>query len=208
MSFFTYKRDPGGIQVLRKGRSIEHYSGTMLSTGRVRPDPHMLVELKKKCRHIEDTLGIESTCNNVIWHWSWFEECPADSPILPLIRWCPGLYVYGFTRHDAERAAASCCPVYPLVEPNGSCIVIVGNVPIKVHNENVTVAEVETDEFDGFYHTMAAKHYHSAKLDQPYRNGSCYASYKNVAAWCEHHGITEAVAHEIVNVAKREWESK
>lgn len=204
MSFFTYKRDSGGVQVLRKGRSIEHYSGHLLTGDTTRPDPHSLRELRRQCEHVEG-LGMESTGSRVIWHWSWFEECPADSPYLPLLRYTPGLYSHGFTREDAEKSKASNCPVYNLVEPDGSCIVIVAGIPIKVHNGEVSRADVETDEFGGYYHPLAAMHYHSAKMDQPYHNGPCYASYKAVAAWCDYFGITEAVAHEIVALAEREF---
>jgi len=217
MSYFTYKRDTGGVQVLRKGRQIEHYSGTLLSSDRTRPSPHMLIELRTKCRHIEDTLGLESTCGRVIWNWSWFEGCPADSPVLPLIGLTPGLYSHGFTKADAEKAAASSCPVYPEREPNGSCAIIVGDVPIMVyggdHNTPANVmpfveGTVVPDEFGGWYHPLASQHYHPAKMDQPYHCGPCYASYKSVAAWCEHHGITEVVAHEIINATNRERNSK
>lgn len=202
-SYFTYRRDSGGVNVLRKGVPVEHYSGTMLSTDRTRPDPHQLRELRRKSEHLE-TLGITASTNSAIWHWSWFEDCTADSPILPLIRLCPALYQHGFTKRDSERAKESCCPQYPLVEPDGSVIVIACGIPLLIRDGEVSVADVQEDEIDGWYHVLARKDYHTAKCGQPYHNGPCYANYAGVKAWCDDHGINEAVIAECLSILQRE----
>lgn len=203
MGYFTLERDLGGIAVLRKGRQIEHYSGSLLSDDGTKPSQHMLRELRETCERLED-MGVVCTTNTVVWHSSWFDDCPKDSPILPLLRLTPGLYQHGFTREDAENAKERSCPVYPLVEPDGSCIIIVQGIPLLIRDGAVSVAGVSPEEYGGWYHPLAAKSYHLARCGQPHHNGPCYASYQGVKEWFDRFGIDEAVVEECLTIVKQE----
>ena len=182
--------------VLWNGIGIEHFNRSE------QLDDAMRAKLTEACTHLE-RLGVVPRTNSVVWHWGWFEKCPADSVYLPLLRLCPDLYEHGMTPSRQREMELANCPKYPIVEPDGSLIFVFTNTEgVKWEKDNtVSVVKLHPDDTVGWYHTMAALDYHTLIADQPVHNGPCYASYEGLVRYFEGHGFTAASVAAVLSLA-------
>jgi hypothetical protein len=144
------------------------------------------------------SLGVTVSCSTFVWHREWFEGLKPDNVYLPLLRLLPDFYQHGFTAEDARSAEASHCPVYPIVEPDGSAMIVKGRALRFKKGEGISPSTIEKDELEGWYHPMAKANYHIPRMGQAYHNGIIYASSAQLVAWLDRYVGPENVA-EIVN---------
>lgn len=180
----------GGAWVLWKGEHVDHFGG-----GGQTPSEIMAncgADLTKRCEHIE-SLGMTPRSSNVIWRYSWFEDCPVDSPYLPFLRLMPEV---------SEREIPS----------NFEFAFEMRDFVVLYHQGSTTFLEAAREEDYGWYHILRRIGYVTAKWGQQEHNGCCYATYEGIVEWINRHRVdVEAVVNKIqegiANVKARHGES-
>lgn len=165
----------GGAWILWKGEHVEHFGG-----GGQTPSEVMArcgSDLVKRCEHIE-SLGMTPRSSNVIWRYSWFEDCPVDSPYLPLLRLMPEV---------SEREI-----------PGFEAAFEMNRFVVGYKEGQAYFLDVNPDQFGSYYHVLRSWGYETAKWGQPKHNGCCYATYEGIVDWMKRHQINvEAVVNKI-----------
>lgn len=171
-----------------KGTVVEHYSFGWGSRAQFEAAARNLAQ---RCRHLE-AIGIEVNTTTAIWHWDWFARMTADCPFKDLLTALPGLY-----EHPGGQVAFCFAKLELRDEygwPTHAFIVEIVAGRIQSRRLPVRLGDVE-------YHALTSEGYLLARCGQPEHIGPAAAPLAGVIAWLCRHGITPAMAQEILRAA-------
>jgi len=174
-----------GDYVLWDGHEVEHVD----ERARGSYDWKGLID---QCQHLE-TLQVPVRTSTVIWFKGWFHDVNPGARYLDLLRLCPGLWEHGMLEPRRMQLVEAHCPWTRLCEPSGHVYFTCNDLVVEWDGEELISSILEPGSR---YETLRGQDVHTAQCGQKIHLAPCYASYGQVVAWLDSHGVTPRVASE------------